>query len=129
MNQLFRPSKAQDTPRRRATDRDEDAAFGPSQAAVRSVPGNGSEQAFFRLDVRRSLQLHWRLARTVALGFVALGVLYLLAQVFWLKTWPMYMAQSTVYVTPTPGRILPTAAAARAGLMTAIRLSRTSSSR
>jgi uncharacterized protein involved in exopolysaccharide biosynthesis len=66
----------------------------------------GAEQAFFQLDLKRSLQLHWKLARTVALGFVALSVLYVLAQVFWFRSWPTYMAVSTVYVKPTPAKIL-----------------------
>lgn len=86
-----------------------DADLAPSSSAVRSTAAQGAEQAFFQLDVKRSLQLHWRLARTVALAFAALAVFYLLAQVFLFKSWPAYVAESTVYVQPTPPRVLPSA--------------------
>ncbi len=66
-----------------------------------------AEQAFFNLDIKRSLQLHWRLARAVAVACVALAAVYFLVQAFWLKSWPAYMAVSTVYVQPTPAKVLP----------------------
>jgi succinoglycan biosynthesis transport protein ExoP len=78
----------------------------PSSAGVR-VLGSGPEQAFFRLDVKRSLQLHWKLARAVAIGFTALAVVYFLVQALLLKAWPAYLAESTVYVQPTPAKVLP----------------------
>lgn len=73
---------------------------------ARAIPAANSEQAFFHLDVRRSLQLHWRLARRVAMGAAALAVLYLLVQVFVFKAWPMYQAESIVYVNPTASKVL-----------------------
>jgi uncharacterized protein involved in exopolysaccharide biosynthesis len=82
--------------------------FTPSSTEVRALPPQpNAEQAFFQLDIRRSLALHWQLARAVALGFVALAVVYFLAQVFVLKSWPTYMAESIVYVQPTPAKVLP----------------------
>jgi len=66
-----------------------------------------AEQALFNLDIKRSLQLHWRLARTVAIACVVLAVAYFLVQALWLKSWPAYMAVSTVYVQPTPAKVLP----------------------
>jgi uncharacterized protein involved in exopolysaccharide biosynthesis len=88
-------------------DRDRDTDLAGS-SGVRGLPAPpNAEQAFFNLDIKRSLQLHWRLARTVAIAFVALAAVYFLAQAFWLKSWPAYMAVSTVYVQPTPGKVLP----------------------
>jgi uncharacterized protein involved in exopolysaccharide biosynthesis len=88
-------------------DRGGDAGLVPS-TGLRALPAPPSaEQAFFTLDIKRSLQLHWRLAQAVAIAFVALAVLYFLAQAFWLKSWPAYEAVSTVYVQPTPAKVLP----------------------
>jgi capsular polysaccharide biosynthesis protein len=102
MSQLFRPSVAADP------ERNDDTQFTPSSSEVRALPAApNAEQAFFQLDIRRSLELHWRLARVVALGFVALAVAYFLAQVFVLKSWPAYVAESIVYVQPTPAKVLP----------------------
>jgi len=84
-----------------------DADLASSSGPTRPLPTEGTEQAFFNIDIKRSLQLHWRLARTVALGFVALAMVYLLVQVFVFKSWPTYMAESVVYVQPTPGKVLP----------------------
>ena len=108
MNQLFKPSAA------READRDSDAEFGVSSPAMQTPQGAGAgaEQAFFRLDVRRSLEQHGRLARNVALGFVALAVLYVLAQIFLFRSWPNYISESTVYVQPTPAKVLPSAGGA-----------------
>jgi polysaccharide biosynthesis transport protein len=92
-----------------SADRNGDEEFATSSAAARGVPAAGAEQAFFRLDLKRALQLHWRLARTVALWFAALAVVYLFAEVFWFKSWPAYRSVSVVYVQPTPGKILPIA--------------------
>jgi hypothetical protein len=72
-----------------------------------AVSSGSADQALFSLDIKRSLQLHWKLARAVALGFVALAILYVLAQVFWFKSWPTYVAVSTVYIQPTPSKVLP----------------------
>jgi uncharacterized protein involved in exopolysaccharide biosynthesis len=90
-------------------DRDGDAEFAAPAAGPRSLPVAGTEQAFFRLEAKRSLQLHWRLARTVALAGAALAVCYLLAQVFWFKSWPTYRSESIVYVQPTPGKVFSSA--------------------
>jgi len=79
----------------------------------RPLPGHGPEQAFFHVDFRRSLEQHARLARLIALGGVALAVFYVLAQVFWLKSWPAYQAESTVYVKTTPTKVLESSPGAR----------------
>jgi len=89
-----------------APDPDRSGEFAPSATRGYSAPSGSAEQAFFHLDVRRSLALHWRLARAVALGGAALAVVYLLAQVFVFKSWPTYQANSIVYVNPTPAKVL-----------------------
>ena len=86
---------------------DRNGELTPSAAGARALTGNSPEQAFFRLDVKRSLQLHWKLARAVAAGFAALAVLYFLCQVLIFKSWPAYLAESVVYVQPTPAKVLP----------------------
>ena len=97
MNQLF----GQPTNAARAADSD----LGSVSVPARPLPVGGAEQAFFHLDIKRSLQLHWRLARNVAIGGVAMAVLYLLAQVYVFHSWPAYEAESTVYVQPTPPKV------------------------
>jgi uncharacterized protein involved in exopolysaccharide biosynthesis len=84
-----------------------DAEFASSPVPTRPLPTEGTEQAFFHIDIKRSLQLHWKLAWTVALGFVALAMVYVLVQVFVSKSWPMYLAESVLYVQPTPAKVLP----------------------
>jgi polysaccharide biosynthesis transport protein len=102
MSQLFGPSNPT------LDDDDNDRDFVPASLGMRDLPAPPSaEEAFFQLDINRSLDQHGRLARTVAIGFAALAVLYLLAQVFVLKTWPTYIADSIVYVQPTPAKVLP----------------------
>ena len=60
------------------------------------APNSQGEQAIFHLDLRRSLELHRRLA----IGFVVFGVLLAGAYVF--RNWPIYSAETLVYVQPTP---------------------------
>jgi uncharacterized protein involved in exopolysaccharide biosynthesis len=86
---------------------DGDAEFASIPVQTRPLPTEGTEQAFFYMDIKRSLQLHWRLAGTIALGFVALSMVYVLVQVFVFKSWPMYRAESILYVQPTPAKVLP----------------------
>jgi uncharacterized protein involved in exopolysaccharide biosynthesis len=64
------------------------------------LPASNPEQALFRVDLRRSLQMHWRLALVVALGGVALAVCY------FLRLWPVYIAESLVYVQPSTPKVL-----------------------
>jgi uncharacterized protein involved in exopolysaccharide biosynthesis len=78
-----------------------------ASSGERGVPASGTEQAFFRLDLKRSLQLHWRLTRAIVIAFLVLAVAYFMVQVLAFKAWPAYMAQSVVYVQPTPAKVLP----------------------
>lgn len=79
----------------------------PASTLQASAPPPTAEQAFFHIDFRRSLHQHWRLARNVALAFAVLAIAYVLYQVFWLRSWPSYVAQSIVYIQPTPAKVLP----------------------
>ena len=102
MNQLFgKPNPV--NPARRSTDNDN----APTLQGARTTHAPAPEQAFFHVDIKRSLRQHWRLARTVALGFAALAILYVLYQVMLRHSWPMYQADSIVYVQPTPAKVLP----------------------
>jgi succinoglycan biosynthesis transport protein ExoP len=98
MNQLFG----------HPTDARAEVDLGSPAAPPRPLPVGGAEQAFFHLDIKRSLQLHWRLARKFAIGGVVLAILYFLSQAFLFKTWPVYEADSMVYVQPTPSKVLET---------------------
>ncbi len=62
--------------------------------------GNGS-QAVFRLDLVRSLQLH----RKLAMGFAIAGAV--LAVAYWFYVGQVYQAESTVYIQPSPPRVMP----------------------
>ena len=79
----------------------------PALQAARPTSTTTPEQAFFHVDLKRSLRQHWRLAGTVALGFAALAVAYVILQVLVRHSWPMYMADSVVYIQPTPAKVLP----------------------
>ena len=79
-------------------------AVEPSAAATatsaQSVKAARSEQAFFQLDLMRSLQLHRRLA----LCFAAVGLV--LGLLFYLTKAPVYEAQCIVYVQPAPPSVI-----------------------
>ena len=54
----------------------------------------------FRVDLRRALQMH----RGLALGIALAGIL--LAALYFLRMWPMYIASSLVYVQPATPKVL-----------------------
>jgi uncharacterized protein involved in exopolysaccharide biosynthesis/Mrp family chromosome partitioning ATPase len=77
-----------------------DSPVGPSGSTGRSIPPDNGEQAIFRLDLRRSIQLHRKLVWAFALAGLVLGVAY------YLLMWKVYLAQSVVYVQPAPPSVL-----------------------
>ena len=77
-----------------------DSQFGPPGSTVRPLPPENSDQALFRLDLRRSLQLHWRMVLAFALVGLVLGLVY------FLSTWKVYLAQAVIYVQPAPTTML-----------------------
>lgn len=68
-------------------------------SASASAPA-AAEQPFFRLDIVRALQMHRRLA----LGFALAGLVLALAYV--VKSWPLYTAESQLYIQPTSEKVL-----------------------
>ncbi len=79
-------------------------ASAPPVSTPHAFPGNSAEQALFRLDLRRSLEMHRRLA----IGFAVAGLVLAAAYLF--MFWSAYSAQSLVYVQPTPSAVLEGAA-------------------
>lgn len=71
-----------------------------ADAAPRPFPASNPEKALFRMDIRRSLELHRRLAITVAVVGIALTISY------FFRSWPVYEANCLVYVSPSPGKVL-----------------------
>lgn len=71
-----------------------ETSAGAPQASATVDPGG------FRLDLRRSLQLHRRLA----LGIATAGLLG--AILYFFSLWPVYTAQCRVYVQPAPPRVM-----------------------
>jgi uncharacterized protein involved in exopolysaccharide biosynthesis len=76
----------------------------PPVSAPHAFPSNGAEQALFRFDLRRSLEMHRRLA----IGFAVAGLVLAAAYLF--MFWSAYSAQCLVYVQPTPSAVLEGAA-------------------
>lgn len=77
----------------------ENAASATTSASGAMAAG-GSEPPLFRLDILRALQMHRRLA----LGFAAAGLA--LAAAYVAMSWPVYIAESQVYVQPAAGKIM-----------------------
>jgi capsular polysaccharide biosynthesis protein len=72
------------------------ASFAPRASSAASDP----KQALFRIDLRRSLQIH----RPLALSIAIVGTL--LAVAYFLRSWPTYRAESLIYVQPSPFKVL-----------------------
>ncbi len=71
----------------------------PVQAAqnhLAAAQGAHAEQPVFRLDLRRSLEIH----RKLVLGFIVAGIL--LSAGYLARHWPIYSAEALVYIQPTP---------------------------
>jgi polysaccharide biosynthesis transport protein len=80
-------------PQRRSGDGAPNPASGPL--------GSGNhEPPIFRLNLLRALELH----RRMALGF-ALGGLFL-AVAYSIRAWPVYLAQSQIYVQPVQSKVM-----------------------
>lgn len=80
-------------PQRRAGDRMPSAASRPAGAG-------GEEKPLVRLNLLRALQLHRRLALGIALAGVVLALAYVVV------AWPVYTAQSQIYVQPSQSRVM-----------------------
>ena len=94
MSQLSAPSASLDTLH------SGDGPLGPPPAAAQLPHAVNPGQALFQLNIRRSLQLHRRLAWAVALMGIALSILY------FFRLWPQYLAKSLIYVQPSSPEVL-----------------------
>jgi uncharacterized protein involved in exopolysaccharide biosynthesis len=72
---------------------------GPPPANGPVTPGN-HERPFIRLNLLRALQLHRNLAMGIALGGLVLALAYVV------KAWPVYTAQSQLYVQPIQSKVM-----------------------
>ena len=77
-----------------------DTHLGPPGSTLRPIPPENSEQAIFRVDLRRSVQLHRRMVWAFAVAGLLLGLAYFLLM------WKVYLAQAVVYVQPEPQTML-----------------------
>ncbi len=68
--------------------------------AVRPMTSGSHEEIFFHPDLLRSLRIHRRLVMAI----VGAGIAFALA--YFLKTWPVYVAESLVYIQPAPPRLM-----------------------
>lgn len=84
------------TPRRRK----DDVAPGMPHPVNSSVAIGNDDRPFFRLNLRRALQLH----RGLAMGIALAGLL--LAMAYMAMTWPVYTAQSEIYIQPVQPRVM-----------------------
>ena len=74
----------------------------PGTPPPASGPGGSGnqEQPFLRLNLLRALQLHREMALGIALGCLLLAVAYVV------KAWPVYLAQSQIYVQPVQTKVM-----------------------
>jgi uncharacterized protein involved in exopolysaccharide biosynthesis len=77
-----------------------EGAPGAPLQTVGTLAQGGHEQPFFRLDLMRSLQLHRGLA--VGISLLGLG----LAAAYVALKWPVYTAQSQVYIQPISPKMM-----------------------
>ena len=102
MSQPFGPSNPP------LDDEDKERDFPTASVGTPDLPAApDAEVTFFELARRRSLDPRWHLGRTAAVGCFALVALYLLAQLFVLKTWPTYTADRIVHVPTASTKVLP----------------------
>ena len=76
-----------------------EAVSAPPPASGPAAPGN-PERPFIRLNLLRALQLHRNLAMGIALGGLLLALAYVV------KAWPVYTAQSQLYVQPIQSKVM-----------------------
>ena len=73
---------------------------GASSPAVGPVGSGNHDQPLLRLNLVRALQLHRRMALGIALGCLVLAAAYVV------KAWPVYLAQSQIYVQPVQTKVM-----------------------
>ena len=88
------------TPPQRQLHAGEAASAAQSQSAG-PAPSSGSDQQLIRLNLLRALERYRRLAIGCALAGLLLAVAYVI------KAWPVYLAQSQIYIQPVQTKLLP----------------------
>jgi uncharacterized protein involved in exopolysaccharide biosynthesis len=78
-----------------------DTASAAQGHAAGPVQAGGSDQQLIRLNLMRALERYRRLALGCALAGLLLAVAYVI------KAWPVYMAQSQIYIQPVQTKLLP----------------------
>lgn len=81
----------------RATDGTQNSPLPPAGGPIGS---SNSDQPIFRLNLVRALQLHRRMAIGFAVGGLLLAVAYVI------RAWPVYIAQSQIYVQPVQSKVM-----------------------
>ena len=84
------------TPQRRSGD----GVHGPAAPAGGPLPSAGARRAHLPPEPLARAQLHRRLAAGIALGCLLLAVAYVI------KAWPVYTAQSQIYVQPVQSKVM-----------------------
>ena len=74
---------------------------GATPPANNSYPAGSNDRPLLRLNLVRALQLH----RNLALSIAAVG--FLLAVAYIVKSWPVYLAQSQIYIQPAQSKVIP----------------------
>ena len=90
--------RTQPLPVQPVTAADQAANMPPPAGSAAAAPG--VEQPFFRLDILRAIQLH----RRMVLGFAITGIVLAVAYVA--MSWPVYSAQSQIYIQPTSDKVM-----------------------
>lgn len=74
----------------------------PAALPIRPIFADETDAVFFHFDILRSLRLY----RKLVMPILALGLAVVLVYV--LKSWPMYAAESLLYIQPAPPHLLAT---------------------
>ena len=81
--------------------RPSEGVAGPPPPVAPPYAAGGEDHLFFRLNLLRALELH----RNLAIGIAAAGLLLAVAYVA--MTWPVYIAQSQIYIQPVQSKVMP----------------------
>ena len=75
-------------------------ASGSASSPGTGFPASGNDGPLVRLNLIRALQLHRGLALGIALGGIVLALAYIA------KSWPVYIAQSQIYIQPAVSKVI-----------------------
>src|SRR5579863_3985157 len=78
------------------------SSLAPTALPIRPIFADETDAVFFHFDILRSLRLY----RKLVIAILALGLAVVLVYV--LSSWPTYVAESLLYIQPSPPRLLAT---------------------